>query len=40
MAHVGGLGFPVPRVHGAEGADLVMERDVHAATARLSYSCS
>ncbi|GCE01970.1 phosphotransferase [Embleya hyalina] len=26
MAHVGGLGFPVPRVHSAEGRDLVLER--------------
>ncbi|MFE5330309.1 phosphotransferase [Embleya sp. NPDC056575] len=26
MAHVGGLGFPVPRVYAAEGGDLVLER--------------
>lgn len=26
MAHVGGLGFPVPRVHSASGGDLVLER--------------
>ncbi|MEU4241470.1 phosphotransferase [Actinoplanes sp. NPDC026619] len=26
MEYVGGLGFPVPRVYAAQGADLVMER--------------
>jgi aminoglycoside phosphotransferase (APT) family kinase protein len=26
MAHVAGFGYPVPVVHGARGADLVMER--------------
>ncbi|OPC78476.1 serine/threonine protein kinase [Embleya scabrispora] len=26
MAHVGGLGFPVPHVYSAEGGDLVLER--------------
>jgi len=26
MAYVGGLGFPVPRVYSASGADLVLER--------------
>ncbi|QDQ16821.1 serine/threonine protein kinase [Streptomyces spectabilis] len=26
MAHVGGLGFPVPRVYSASGGDLVLER--------------
>jgi aminoglycoside phosphotransferase (APT) family kinase protein len=26
MAHVGGLGFPVPRVYAASGGDLVLER--------------